>query len=61
MGNYPGVFSGLEVIANVFLRGRHKDQSHKEKGGLTMKTEIEIMCPETKECQQLGEAGRGKE
>lgn len=26
-----------------------------------MKTEIEVMCPEAKECQQLGEAGRGEE
>lgn len=51
----------------VFIRGRRENwtwgyrrDTHREEGHMKTKTEVGVMLPQAKECQEPAEAGRGR-
>ena len=58
MGDSPGVSGqALHVITNVLRKGRF-DYG---RGGGNVITQIDVMWPQAKECEQPPEAGRGRD
>lgn len=57
--DYPE-FSGQDLNVSLQVEGRGRCDSRRCEGNLTTEADIGVMQPQTEECKQLPENGRGK-